>query len=202
MIRSGENFVDGVRVLVERRKVRRIGIRVLPGGCVRLSVPKRLATLADGERFLREKWRWVLKARAEMAERSAGPCAAPPTEEERRRVAALLERATAEWAARLGEEPVACRMRRMKSLWGSCHWRRRVITYNTDLARVPGELAEYVVVHELTHLKAHNHGPEFQSLMDERLPAWRELRRRLNKSDFAAPPAQRACRVEQMTLAL
>ena len=39
---------------------------------------------------------------------------------------------------------------------------------------------EYVVVHELTHLRAPNHGPAFYALMDARLPGWRQLRRRLN----------------------
>lgn len=39
---------------------------------------------------------------------------------------------------------------------------------------------EYVVVHELTHLAAHDHGPLFRALMDERLPDWRERRERLH----------------------
>ena len=74
----------------------------------------------------------------------------------------------------------------MKSLWGSCHWRRRRITYNTELALAPRELVEYVVVHELTHLQAHDHGPRFHALMDERLPDWAARRRRLNKREFSA----------------
>ena len=48
------------------------------------------------------------------------------------------------------------------------------------LALKPRELVEYVVVHELTHLKVHNHGAAFKALMDARLPNWRSLRRRLN----------------------
>ena len=67
----------------------------------------------------------------------------------------------------------------MKSLWGSCHFGRRRILFSTALARVPRELAEYVVVHELTHLKAHAHDARFYALMDARLPGWKDLRRRL-----------------------
>ena len=89
------------------------------------------------------------------------------------------------WCARLGEGGVTWRVRALKSLWGSCHIRRRHILYNADLARAPNELLEYVVVHELTHLKVPNHGPRFRALMDERLPGWQRLRRRLNKRDFA-----------------
>ena len=72
----------------------------------------------------------------------------------------------------------------MKSVWGTCHIRKRQITYNAELARVPRELVEYVVVHELTHLQAANHGPRFYALMDERLPGWKLLRRKLNKREF------------------
>jgi len=87
-------------------------------------------------------------------------------------------------------------MRAMKTLWGSCHIVRRRITYNTELARVPRELVEYVVVHELTHLKVASHGPKFYRLMDARLPGWKELRRRLNKRDFVPLGAADAPRRE------
>ena len=83
------------------------------------------------------------------------------------------------WAARLAEPGVSWRLRTMKSQWGSCQWRKRMITLNTELARQPREVVEYVVVHEFTHLQAHDHGPGFKALMDERLPGWRNLRRRL-----------------------
>ena len=53
-----------------------------------------------------------------------------------------------------------------------------------DLAFI-GIALVYIVVHELTHLKAANHGPRFYALMDARLPGWKELRRRLNRRDFA-----------------
>jgi hypothetical protein len=57
------------------------------------------------------------------------------------------------------------------------------VVYNAELVRAPRELIEYVVVHELTHLKVSNHGPRFRALMDERLPGWSVLRRRLNRRD-------------------
>ena len=44
---------------------------------------------------------------------------------------------------------------------------------------------EYVVVHELTHLRVANHGPEFKALMDERMPDWRERRKALNTAPDA-----------------
>ena len=87
-------------------------------------------------------------------------------------------------AARLGERDVTWRIRKVKSVWGCCHWRTRYITYNEALAYAPRELVEYVVVHELTHFAVHGHGPAFYALMDARLPGWKELRKRLNRCDW------------------
>lgn len=92
----------------------------------------------------------------------------------------LLSELHETWADRLGEPATTWKTRRMKTRWGVCDYARRRITYSLMLAGTPRELVEYVVVHELTHLKTHGHGPEFQALMDARLPEWRTLRKRLN----------------------
>ena len=66
----------------------------------------------------------------------------------------------------MGEEGVSWKIRKVKSLWGCCHWRDRYITYNAELARAPRDLVEYVVAHEYTHFAVHGHGPMFYTLMD------------------------------------
>ena len=182
-LHSGYNDVDGVPVEVVRKRIRRINLRIAPDGKVCLSIPKWLATLQDGVQFLREKWRWVLKVRAEMLTRPV-VTQTPVTVDELASLRVLLGELNAVWAARIGEAGVAWKIRKVKSIWGSCHWRRRYITYNAELARAPRELVEYVVVHEYTHFAAHNHGPRFYALMDERLPGWKALRRRLNRREW------------------
>ena len=185
MVRSGENLIDGVPVYVERKRIRRINIRVGADGCVRLSVPRYWATLAEGESFIRSKWSWVLAAR-ERALSALAASPGPANGFEKRTLAAVLDELNRGWALRLGEGGVTWGIRQMKTLWGSCHWRKRKVVYSAELARAPRSLVEYVVVHELTHLRVHDHGPGFRALMDERLPDWRERRVRLNRRDFAA----------------
>ena len=91
----------------------------------------------------------------------------------------VLEQMVNEWLFRIGEAPVEWSTRRMKSEWGSCIARKRKLLFNLELARVPRECVEYVVVHELTHLAVQNHGPAFKALMTERLPDWKERRKQL-----------------------
>jgi len=179
-LHAGENTIDGVRVEVVRRRAKYIRIRVKADGTVALTVPFWRATLAQGAAFLESKWGWALEARRRALER---PAAAPQAEvapEEAAALAALLGELHAAWAERLGEDGVSWKLRRMKTRWGVCNRAKRRVTYAAMLAREPRELVEYVVVHELTHLKAHGHGAAFQALMDARLPGWRALRRRLN----------------------
>lgn len=67
----------------------------------------------------------------------------------------------------------------MTSQWGSCSVDGD-LSFNTHLVKVPEHLVEYVVLHEMCHLKVHNHGPRFYSLMREYMPDWEARRRELN----------------------
>ena len=199
MLHSGHNEIEGVSVEVVRKRIRRINIRVAADGTVCLSVPKWCypprrsraaegcgysgATLRQGEEFLREKWQWVKKARAEVLARPAAT-RAPVTEAELEALRTLLGELNDKWAVRVREFNVKWEIRKVSSLWGSCRWGSRRITYNAELARAPRDLVEYVVVHEYTHFAVHNHGPRFYALMDERLPGWLTLRRRLNRREW------------------
>jgi len=62
-------------------------------------------------------------------------------------------------------------VRLMKTEWGSCTPAKHRMTYNLDLARLPLECIEYVVVHEYTHLDHCNHSDAFWALCDRRLAA-------------------------------
>lgn len=108
--------------------------------------------------------------------------------------AAILERNFAWFAARGHVRPEVL-VRRMTRRWGSLSGpvpgseRRdprsvapRRMTLNLALVRAPRECIEYVVVHELCHLEQRGHGRPFHLLMDQRLPDWRERRRRLESA--------------------
>lgn len=88
------------------------------------------------------------------------------------------------WLIILEEETVDCSIRTMKTKWGSCKPDDRKIFFNLELARVPLNCIEYVVVHELMHLKERHHDKHFQSLMTEYLPDWQKTKKQLN--DFVA----------------
>jgi len=69
-------------------------------------------------------------------------------------------------------------IKRMKKRWGSLS-DKGTITLNTDLIRAPKECIDYVVTHELCHLKYHDHSPEFYKLLDSILPGWEKIKHKL-----------------------
>lgn len=78
----------------------------------------------------------------------------------------------------------------MTTKWGTCNPTSKKIWLNIQLAKKPIECLEYVILHELAHLKVHNHGPEFTAILDQYMPYWRDHKRRLNDSTLDYLPSQ------------
>lgn len=94
---------------------------------------------------------------------------------------ALLPQLLAKWAPIIGRSPSHITLRVMTSRWGSCTPKTGRIRLNLQLGLMEPQFLEYVLVHEMTHLWANGHGPEFQRRMSLYLPQWRRLRRELNR---------------------
>ncbi|MDZ7796276.1 MAG: SprT family zinc-dependent metalloprotease [Candidatus Marinimicrobia bacterium] len=71
------------------------------------------------------------------------------------------------------------RFYRMKRRWGSCS-SKGVITLNTELIKKAPELIDYVILHELCHLKVPTHNRAFYDLLESVLPDWKTRRKELN----------------------
>jgi predicted metal-dependent hydrolase len=97
------------------------------------------------------------------------------------RIPPLLEK----WQRALGVEVTAWGIKRMKTRWGTCNPTARRIWLNLELAKQPERCLEYLVVHELTHLRERTHGPRFIALMDAHMPEWRSHRRALAEGPLA-----------------
>lgn len=96
-------------------------------------------------------------------------------------VPALLEK----WQRVLDVEVDKFVVRRMKTKWGTCITDSRTIWLNPELAKKDPRCLEYIVVHELAHLRERGHGEKFVALMAETVVDWRARRDQLNESPLA-----------------
>ena len=84
------------------------------------------------------------------------------------------------WQQRLHVQANKLFIQAMTRRWGSCNPTSRNIRLNTQLAQKPKGCLDYVILHELAHLRVPSHGEEFIALLDVHLPDWQERRRLLN----------------------
>lgn len=72
------------------------------------------------------------------------------------------------------------KVKRMKTRWGSCDQYGNIVL-NLFLVQLPWDYIDYVIVHELVHTRALNHGPDFWQLFETHLPDARQLKREMRK---------------------
>lgn len=80
----------------------------------------------------------------------------------------------------LGIKPAPLTLRALKTRWGSCTKSGRIIL-NLELIKAPTECIDYVIMHELCHLKEHNHSHKFWNLLGRVLPDYEKIKARLNQ---------------------
>jgi predicted metal-dependent hydrolase len=91
-----------------------------------------------------------------------------------------LRWAVRNWVTKIGVKSVQVYVRPMKRKWASMSSSGRM-TLDAYLLKLPKELGEYVIVHELVHRLAPNHGKVFKSFMLAYLPDWEEREARLQQ---------------------
>lgn len=86
---------------------------------------------------------------------------------------ARLKRRVDHWAVKLRVMPRIVRVQRMNRKWGSCS-SAGIITLAIDLDEQCEAFQDFVIAHELLHLKVPNHGRLFKALMTTHVPDWRK----------------------------
>lgn len=89
------------------------------------------------------------------------------------------------WAKRLGVRPRSATVRLVRTRWGSCA-ASGDLYFNSRIAMLTPDVAEYLVVHELCHLRRMDHSPAFWREVEAALPSARELRASLRAQESTA----------------
>lgn len=71
------------------------------------------------------------------------------------------------------------KIRKMKSKWGVCNITNKTITLNQELIKLDSKYLEYVIYHELCHLKHPNHSKDFWNLVEVYIPNYKQIRKEM-----------------------
>jgi hypothetical protein len=93
----------------------------------------------------------------------------------KRQATSHLQKRTAELAQQTGLIPKSVEVKTYKARWGSCRITGE-IQLNWKLIMAPDEVIDYVIIHELCHLKHHNHSMQFWNLVNKFEPNYKSLR--------------------------
>jgi predicted metal-dependent hydrolase len=168
---SGEPIAPSEPYFVRHRRARRYVLRVDADGRVRVTIP-RGGSRREAEAFAGRHAQWIARQRTKLTREGRSV-------EERR---ALRERARRELPPRLlglaaqhGLVVSRVSIRNQRSRWGSCG-RDGHICLNWRLVLMPAAVSEYVLIHELMHLRRMDHSPAYWQLVAQACPGYRAAR--------------------------
>lgn len=159
---------------IVRSRRRTVALEVTREGRVLVRAPLRMPE-GDIQRFVESHAAWLERAKERVEKRRA---AHPPLD--KAQIAALRRRAQEElparvayYAAQMGVTPASVRITAARTRFGSCSGKNG-LCFSLYLMQYPQEAIDYVVVHELSHIRHHDHSPAFYAEVARILPDYRE----------------------------
>jgi predicted metal-dependent hydrolase len=160
--------------VVRSPRARRWRLEVPWGAPARLTVPRSMGA-AEVERVLAERSGWIAEQRRAQVPRLGLEPAAVSESEARLAARELCASLAEDEAARIGVAYARIRIGDPRTRWGSCS-PAGTLSFNWRLVLAPFEVLDYVVVHELCHLRVPDHSRRFWALVERHRPRWREQR--------------------------
>lgn len=154
-------------------------LTVRPGGQVILTAPVRFSITAI-EQFLACHSRWIERSVEKMSHLKMLPSGKRAYTEHKEAARDLVRERVEHWNTTYRFKYGRIAIKDTKSLWGSCS-RRGNLNFSYKLLFLPQELIDYVIVHELCHLREHNHGLQFWALVRQTQPEHLRLRKELRR---------------------
>lgn len=153
-----------------------VALEVTRDGRILVRAPKRMAQ-RDIDAFVEKHRDWL---DTHLAKQKNWQAAHPePTEQEKQamieKARSVLPEKVACYAAIMGLTPSGITITSARTRFGSCSPKNR-LCFSWRLMAYPEEAIDYVVVHELAHIRHRNHGPDFHALVESILPDHRKRR--------------------------
>lgn len=149
-----------------------IRILIRPGGKIIVTAPKHIPLF-----LLRQ----IVKSKAPWIENQLNAMPQKPSNDyklHKDRAFDLVTMRLAFFNTHYGFQYKRVSIRNQSTRWGSCS-NKGTLCFNYKIVNLPSELVDYLVVHELCHLKEHNHSPRFWALVGQTIPDYKDRKKQL-----------------------
>lgn len=163
--------------LKRSKRARYMRLTVRPGGEVVLTAPHAFSVRTI-ERFLAKHAQWIERSVRKMAHLKTLPRGKREYTARREAARLFVHQRIRHWNSFYDLKHGRISIKNTQSLWGSCS-RKGNLNFSYALIFLPRELADYIIVHELCHLKEHNHSAAFWALVAQAQPEYLRLRKAL-----------------------
>lgn len=157
-------------------------ISVRPDGSVTVTIPHH-ASEAIGKQFVQEKSAWIIATIARL-QQSSRQAYTPRTKKDfmqhKHRALRLARQKVELFSKLLDVRHGTVSVKNQKTRWGSCS-KKGNLSFNYRILFLQEDLQDYLVVHELCHLKEFNHSPRFWKAVESIVPKYRDARRELKQ---------------------
>jgi predicted metal-dependent hydrolase len=185
-IKLGNNLLNYTLRISPR--ARHLRLTVHPRDGLLVTVPRRMS-LKLAENFIKQKSSWIISKLDYIKNHPLAKFTPEKKEQERidyihhKELARILVKKRLEYFNQFYNFKFGrISIRNQKTRWGSCS-RAGNLNFNYKISRLPQNLADYVVVHELCHLRELNHSPRFWSLVAQTIPDYLKIRKELRYSE-------------------
>lgn len=174
-----------IRISVIRSARKSLGLEVRDANTVLARIPTRVSD-RELKDFVENHRSWILEKTAVMAEREENrkSTPAPPPEllskTDRMKIQLKIGKRVRHYCEAMGVTVGYVTVKDQKTRWGSCSAKGNV-NFNYQLAFLPDELLDYVVIHELAHRRHMNHSRAFWAEVEKYCPDYLERREQLKE---------------------
>lgn len=169
--------------LKESKRSSRVRLSVFYGGKVAVTMPRGFS-IEKMEKFILEKAEWVLEKIKTMEEKDFNPVfhnfSKREYKEFKNQALILAERKTEELNKYYGFSYNKISVRNSRSRWGSCSEKKN-LNFNYKIIFLPEGLLNYIIIHELCHLREMNHSKRFWNLVEKTVPDYKEMRKKMRR---------------------
>ena len=174
-----------IRISVIRSARKSLGLEVRDANTVLARIPTRVSD-RELKAFVENHRSWILEKTEVMAEREEKrkSTPAPPPEllskTDRMKIQLKIGKRVRHYCEAMGVTVGYVTVKNQKTRWGSCSAKGNV-NFNYQLAFLPDELLDYVVIHELAHRRHMNHSRAFWAEVEKYCPDYLERRKQLKE---------------------